>query len=158
MTKKLEQEKAAFLLSECVSSVFADMAFIDVQEIFDPPPKEEKSSNEKCVAIDVLAPISCRIELRINQVLRDRIVENLFGYSSDAEQKKNGEDAILEMLNIIAGSFLSAYFGTGMEIQLELPQYLYFDDESPGQTVARIFARAEGEPLSVTLNSIRYRY
>lgn len=158
MNKNLEQGKAALLLSKCVSSVFADMAFIDVQEIFDSPQKEEKSSNEKCVAIGVLAPISCRIELRINQALRDKIVENLFGDSSDAEQKKNGEDSILEMLNIITGTFLSAYFGAGTEIQLELPQYLYFDNESPGQTVARIFALAEGEPLSVTLNSVRYRY
>jgi len=134
------------------------MAFIDVQEVFDEVSFPAVSSEERCVTIDVLSPLSCRIELRINQALRDKIVENLFGEAPDSIQKKNGEDSLLEMLNIITGSFLSAYFGTGTEIQLELPQYQYFNEQAQGQNVAKVLMLAENEPLSITLNSVRYRY
>jgi len=158
MTETIESGKASVLLAESVSSVFADMAFIDVQEIFDECSSTKESSGERCVTIDVLAPLSCRIELRINQVLRDKIVENLFGAAPDSIQKKNGEDSLLEMLNIITGSFLSAYFGSGTEIQLELPQFQYFSEQSQGQNVAKVLMCAEDEPLSITLNSVRYRY
>jgi len=154
MSDNIDPEKAALLLADCVSSVFADMAFIDVQKTDAGDPV----TDERCVAIDVLAPVSCRIELRLSGGLRDKIVENLFGDSPDSVQKKNGEDSILEMLNIITGAFLSAYFGAGTEIQLELPQYLYFEEQSPGSVVAKVFMNAEGESLNITLSSVRYRY
>lgn len=153
MSDNIDSEKAAGLLAESVSSVFADMAFIDVQTS-GPAPVED----ERCVAIDILAPVSCRLELRITKRLRDKIVENLFGDPADSVQKKNGEDSILEMLNIITGTFLSAYFGTGTEIQLELPQYQYFGEQSTGSAVAKVFMTAEGESLNITLSSVRYRY
>ncbi len=153
MSDNIDPEKAAELLADCVSSVFADMAFIDVQKSESVP-----VTDERCVAIDVLAPFSCRIELRLSGGLRNKIVENLYGDSPDSIQKKNGEDSILEMLNIIAGAFLSAYFGTGSEIQLELPQYLYFEKQSQGNVVAKVFMTAEDEPLNITLSSVRYRY
>ena len=154
MSDNIDPEKAAELLADCVSSVFADMAFIDVQK----SDAGAAVKDERCVAIDVLAPVSCRIELRLTGGLRDKIVENLFGDAPDSVQKKNGEDSILEMLNIITGAFLSAYFGAGTEIQLELPQYLYFEEQSPGSVVAKVFMNAEGESLNITLSSVRYRY
>lgn len=88
MTETIESGKASVLLAESVSSVFADMAFIDVQEVFDEIAGSGKSTEERCVTIDVLSPLSCRIELRINQALRDKIVENLFGAAPDSIQKK----------------------------------------------------------------------
>ncbi len=154
MSDNIDPEKAALLLADCVSSVFADMAFIDVRQSETAAAVED----ERCVAIDILAPVSCRIELRISRALRDKIVENLFGEAPDSVQKKNGEDSILEMLNIITGAFLSAYFGAGTEIQLELPQYLYFEEQSPGSVVSKVFMNAEGESLNITLSSVRYRY
>ena len=88
MSETIESGKASVLLADSVSSVFADMAFIDVQEVFEESAFPEDSSDERCVTIDVLAPLSCRIELRINQALRDKIVENLFGSDPDLIQKK----------------------------------------------------------------------
>jgi hypothetical protein len=159
-----DAEKTANLLAGCTSSIFADMSFIDVQRVSAESQRalaanpEPASDDERCAAIDVLSPVSCRIELRITQGLRDRVVETLFGDAPDSVQKKTGEDTLLEMLNIIAGSFLSGYFGPGTPIQLELPRYLYFSEESAGQTVAKVFMDAEGQPLNISLNSVRYRY
>ncbi|GEM_PF-737930 len=157
-------DRAEKILVDSITSVFADMAFIDVerkagtQSVEEPTKCAPSFENERRAAIDVLSPLSCRIELKINKPLRDRVIETLFGDSIDQEQKKAAEDPLLEMLNIIAGSFLSSYFGSGTNIQLELPRYLYFGEVSPGQSVSSILMDAEGEPLEAIISSVRYRY
>ncbi len=163
MTQNINAERSAALLAEAVSSVFADMAFIDVANTgktvtVPEAPETPLPEGVRVVAIDVLAPLSCRIELRLNQSLQDKIVENLFGEELQSVERNSAEDTILEMLNIIAGSFLSAYFGSGSDILLELPRYLYFTEQTAGETVANVLMDAEGEELSVALTSVRYRY
>ncbi len=156
MSENLDPDRAGTILAECVSSVFADMAFIDVER--GTPKAAPGTGEERRAAIDVLSPLSCRIELTINEAIRDRVFDTLFGDASEEEQKKAAEDPLLEMLNIIAGSFLSGYFGSGVDIQLELPRYLYLGEVSPGQTVSAIALDAEGEPLKAAISSVRYRY
>jgi len=160
MNDNFDAARANGILAECVTSVFADMAFIDVKESGAdcPAPERQKDESVRRAAIDVLTPLSCRIELNINTALRDRIIETLFGDLAVSEQKKTAEDTLLEMLNITAGSFLSSYFGTGTDIQLELPRYLYQDELYQGQTISAISMDAEGEPLEIILSSVRYRY
>ncbi len=155
----LDPAKAAHVLSHSVSSVFAETAFIDVSEVTgsrDLPAHEQGELRRSL--IDVLTPLSCSIGMKISTVIRDRILDTLFTECPEHERKKNAEDALLEILNIIAGTFLSAYFGPGTEIQLSLPRYLYLNEEEPGQEITRLFLDAEGEILEVSLHSIRYRY
>ena len=72
---------------------------------------------------------------------------------------------------MIAGTFLTDYFGPDVEIKLDLPRYLYFGDGAvvPGRdaqggqsgtsrVVAELDLDAEGEPLKAILSSVRYRY
>ena len=176
MNDAFNSDRAEKILVDSITSVFADMAFIDVERKSEegsltgptnssPPERtflratsDPSFDNERHAAIYVLSPLSCRIELKINKPLRDRVIETLFGDSMDQEQKKAAEDPLLEMLNIIAGSFLSSYFGSGTNIQLELPRYLYFGEVSPGQSVSSILLDAEGEPLEAVISSVRYRY
>jgi len=162
MTENINAERAEKILAECVTSVFADMAFIDiVQNVTENDAQNvgrKGSKDERRAAIDVLAPLTCRIELKINTPLRDRILKTLFGDIAESDMKKTAEDPLLETLNIIAGTFLSAYFGSGTDIQLELPRYLYSDEQTPGQEISALRMNAEGEPVEVILSSIRYRY
>ena len=162
MTDNFDAEHAERILAECVISVFADMAFIDVERSENNTKNASDTYNANPdsarAAIDVLAPLTCRIELKINTPLRDRITKTLFGDIAESEIKKTAEDPLLEMLNIIAGTFLSGYFGSGTDIQLELPRYLYSDEQSSGQEIAAIRMDAEGEPVEAILSSIRYRY
>jgi CheY-specific phosphatase CheX len=157
MNDTLDPARARDALAKCVTSVFADLAFLDVQvaeadRIID-------TKDMRISAIAVLMPLSCRIKLKIPGSLRDRIADTLFSgiEGNAANLRKNADDSILEILNIVAGAFLSAYFGQGTEIRLELPEYLYADDDE-GQTVTRIAMDAEGETLEVSLSSVRYRY
>ncbi len=175
MTDTIDAGRAAELLGTAVSSVFADMAFIDAQPLGNNPLDEEKKLNSgnadgnaqapacdaddsRYAAIDVLTPLSCRILIHLDKSLLNKIVENLFGETPADVGLANSEDSLLEMLNIIAGSFLSAYFGAGAPIQLELPRYLYFGEQHTGTEVARVELDAEGERLSASLVSVRYRY
>jgi CheY-specific phosphatase CheX len=157
MNDTLDPDRVRDALARCVTSVFADLAFLDVQVAGDE--KKIDTKDMRIAAISVLMPLSCRIKLKIPGSLRDHIADTLFAgiEGKSADLRKNAEDSILEILNIVAGAFLSAYFGQGTEIRLELPEYLYADDDD-GQTVTRIVMDAEGETIEVSLSSVRYRY
>jgi len=166
MTEPFDPSRAAPMLEAAVSRVFADMAFIDAGRS---PRPVQVAQPEARAAIDALEPASCSIELRMGDSLRRRIADILF--SGQAGSGEASDDALLELLNVIAGSFLTDYFGPGGEIKLDLPRYLYFGDEAalPGRdaqggpgggsrVVAELDLDAEGEPLKAILSSIRYRY
>lgn len=170
MTEPFDPSRAAPMLGAAVSRVFADMAFIDAG----PAPRPRGMSQpEARAAIDALEPASCSIELRMGDSLRRRIADILFSgqAASGAGNGDASDDALLELLNVIAGSFLTDYFGPGGEIKLDLPRYLYFGDEaasagrdaqggmgSGSRVVAELDLDAEGEPLKAILSSVRYRY
>lgn len=158
MNEQLDPERARRLLNEAASSVFADMAFIDVNTAGGEEESHEGETETQCAVIDVMAPLSCRLELRFTSGVRERIVDNLFSEAPETERRKNAEDSILEMLNIIMGNFLSAYFGSGMELQLSLPRYLWMAEETQGMPVASLRLDAEGSPFALSLYSVRYRY
>lgn len=175
MNENFDRERACSRLAETVAAVFADMAFIDAvalaESIAAEPaapavsapvgsaPASERTgvpaeAPERC-ALDVLKPVSCRLELALSPGLHRKIVDILLG---ESDIKGGADDSILEMLNVIAGGFLTSYFGTGVEIKLELPRYLFLEDESGGDIVCSADFDAEGERLSAVLRSIRYRY
>lgn len=159
----LESERAARILAESAPSVFADMAFLDASvtaaawgpdaEALDPIPAG--GEGRLTIAIDMLKPLSLRLELDFPRTLADRINENLYG---DAEVPAGGDDSTLEMLNVAAGAFLSGYFGQGTAFKLELPFFLFGASEISGPPIARIDMDIEGERSFLTLRSIRYRY
>ncbi len=158
MNVNLDPERAAELLTEATVSVFAEMAFLDAVTIRGGEAVPRDGEGTKCAVIDVMAPLSCRLELRVPAELRDRMVDILFSETPEGQRRKHAEDALLEMLNIITGNFLASYFGAATELQLSLPRYLYFDEELPGTAVADLRLDAEGAPFSVSLQSVRYRY
>jgi len=157
MNEALDAVRAATALMETISSTFADIAFIDVE------PARAVAGDAKAivqpirVAIDVLRPVSCRIEIECSTSLKQRIEATLFQGEGDGK-KGSEEDSLLEILNVVAGVFLTAYFGSGADIKLELPQYLFFTDGPEGEVLAEASGDAEGEPIRAVLRSIRYHY
>ena len=155
----IDASRAAGILMDTLSSTFADMTFIDVE----PARAGAAGTGELAAgsaspiraAIDVLKPVSLRLEIECTSELKDRIEATLF----DGEGGRSGEeDSLLEILNVAAGVFLTSYFGAGADIKLELPQYLYFSDGPEGEILAEANGDAEGQILRAVLRSIRYRY
>ncbi len=106
------------------------------------------------MAIDVLKPVSIRIELQFSKALKKKVIDTLF----EGAEQKEADDSLLEILNITTGNFLMAYFGQQVEMKLELPEYLYFNDAAIDTLIASVHFTAEGEPLVASIRSVRYRY
>jgi hypothetical protein len=160
--RTIDPAKAAAILMESLASTFADMAFIDVEPLRGPPAAGEAPGSAPGLveapiraAIDVLKPVSCRLEIECPSELKRRIEATLFPGGEDADGQ---EDSLLEILNVAAGVFLSAYFGAGADVKLELPQYLFFSEGPEGEILAEAVGNAEGVVLHAALRSIRYRY
>lgn len=176
----LDNERATRVLAETAPSVFADMAFMDAVVIkaswapdADGMADDAASAGPASgvadardaagaaplvhIAIDMLKPLSCRLELEFPRVLADRINEFLYENPEDAAGS-GGDDSTLELLNVIAGAFLSGYFGTGTAFKLELPFFIFGAAEVSGPAIARIEFDIQGVRAVLTLRSIRYRY
>jgi hypothetical protein len=153
MNPAIDPARAAAALMDALSSTFADIAFIDVEPVAGEATDEPIAAPVRA-AIDVLKPISCRLELECSPKLKDRIEATIF------EGGENGgeEDSLLELLNVIAGAFLTSYFGTGADVKLEFPQYLFLPDGRADEILAQVRGDAEGEPIRAALSSVRYRY
>ncbi|HCM25417.1 MAG TPA: hypothetical protein DIC34_02525 [Treponema sp.] len=181
---ELDTGKAVRCLAEAAGSVFAEMAFMDAERadrMSDdgksvegmpaplPADGDELSGDDVVrVALDVLKPLSCRLELDCSARLAAAISDILYGVA-DAElpdgentppaiADRKSDDSLLEMLNVLAGGFLSAYFGPGTPFKLELPFFVFGEPDVIGQTIARVDLNVEGLPAALTLSSIRYRY
>jgi hypothetical protein len=150
MMEYMDAEKAKSALVAAIQTAMADMVFIDTAKIDQVASLEA----ENRAAIDILKPVSLRLEVAAGPKLRGRIADILYG--EDTEWTR--DDAFLELLNVSAGIFLSEYYGAGMEVRLELPRYLFMRDEEEGAAVAEAGFDAEGEPMVAALRSIRYRY
>jgi hypothetical protein len=155
MTESFDAPRAGWELEKTVIGVLADMTFIDAT----PRPADasmDDSAWESRASIDVLRPMSCRIELRSPKAFLAEIIDILFAGAED--EGTDRDDSVLELLNVVAGSFLTSYFGPGTEIKLELPRYVFFSDGAEGEEIARLDFDAEGFPIRVSLSSIRYKY
>lgn len=152
MNEPFDVPKASAILGAAVSEVFSDMAFLDAEVSGE---RRELGGKPIHAAIDALKPASFRLELKLPESLRSRIFDILY---VDGPPSGASEDAVLELLNVMAGSFLTGYFGSDGDIKLELPRYLYLCGESEGQTLIDLGFDVEGEPLRVLLSSVRYRY
>jgi hypothetical protein len=156
MSEAVDPAKAATTLMQALSSTFADMVFVDVEPAG--PSSAGDIQDAVRVAIDVLRPISSRIEIECPASLKARIEATLFQASGPGQHgDESPEDSLLEILNVVAGSFLTCYFGAGADIKLELPRYLFLAEEE-GAILAEVSADAEGEPMRAMLRSVRYRY
>jgi len=146
--ESVDYTRAAEALSKAVSSMFAEMVFIDAVCVRDDTP----IVHDLCAVIDILKPLSCRLELHLPHSLAETIIAVL------GADDPNADDTVLEMLNILAGSFISEYFGPGASIKLELPSFLYEPDETAGEVAVSLQGDAEGQPFTVLIRSVRYRY
>lgn len=152
MKESIDAEKAVSALCAATTSLFADMVFIDAVCVPDGAMDRPQAPYDVCVAIDILKPLSCRLELRMPKVLSEQIVDTL------GSDEPGADDAVLEMVNILAGVFISEYFGPGATIKLELPMYVYEPPADEGAPIAVVLGDAEGTRFETLIRSVRYRY
>ncbi|GAB1483921.1 hypothetical protein MASR2M78_27380 [Treponema sp.] len=161
----LDSATAKRALFEAASAVFGEMAFMDANPI----ETEHKMEMDTIrVAIDMLKPLSYRLELEYSSSLAVKIADTLYGEAEVALDEdenmpsaladRSRDDSSLEMLNVMAGTFLSSCFGAGTPFKLELPFFQFGEADVSGPVIARVDLDVEGLPASLILRSIRYRY
>jgi len=152
MKESIDALKAVTALCAATTSLFADMVFIDAVCTPDSNPERPQVPFDVCVAIDILKPLSCTLELRMPRSLSQQIVDTL------GSDEPGADDAVLEMVNILAGVFISEYFGSGATIKLELPMYVYEPPADGDAPIAVVLGDAEGTRFETLIRSVRYRY
>ncbi len=164
----VDTAKALTSLRDAAMSVFAEMVFMDAEPLPAAPGLEAYGPDAVHVALDVLKPLSCRLELLMPRALVDRIADTLFGEAEadfspqeatpQAASNRSRDDSVLEMLNVFAGGFLSNYYGPGTPFKLELPFFIFGEADVTGPVMSSVPLDVEGLPAELILRSIRYRY
>ncbi|HUX13802.1 MAG TPA: chemotaxis protein CheX [Spirochaetia bacterium] len=153
MNESFEIEKARTALLASVQGTFAEMVFTDVTlsslgEISD--------VEDSCASIDILKPLSTQVVCLFPRALIEKFMEILIPDHPANVQEK--DDSVLELLNIIAGNFLTNYFGHRVDSKLQLPQFHFGAVEGEGVALFVLNLDAEGIPFRVALRSVRYTY
>jgi len=106
-------------LISAVIRTFSDMAFIDVEVLKEIP---EELTCSHIIHISLSAPEHGEIALFLPSDCKRMIVENIYGSDWTSLNPTEIDDCLLEILNVLAGNFLTEYFGA--EVKLNMI-YLY---------------------------------
>jgi hypothetical protein len=160
MIEKIDSEKVRKAMVEAVIDTFENTAFIDAV----PLDAIETKDFENILSIDILKPISSTIMLFISNPLKQKIIENIFSSIEVPLTENQKSDGILEILIILAGNFLMAYFNKPVEYKMELPQLVmnYNEKENGNRHNSKnrlvLNFDAEGLPFRIAFKSVRYWY
>lgn len=149
MTNNLIKEA----MIKTIESVFSDMIFIDTLHIEDKP---ESSDYTQILYIDILSPQKGYIIAYLPLDLRKTIVETI--HSTDWEEMHAAkiDDCLLEILNVIAGNFMTEYLGRDVKYNISFPAVNYDEEDIENlEKSQEIFFDAEGSvfQINILLNS-----
>jgi hypothetical protein len=137
-------------VQKATERTFSDMAFIDVTEANCPP---QDLDYGQVLYISFITPVVGHMILEIPAACKKLIVENIYGTNWDKLKVREIDDCLLELLNVLAGNFLSEYPVKEHECDISLP-IIMFDAQEFRERVAvtDYYFDAEGFTFRVALN------
>ena len=137
------------ILITSVVKTFSDMVFIDAGELGEVP---EELIFSHIVHINLFAPEKGDIALFLPSECKKMIVENIYDSDWSTMQATEIDDCLLEMLNVLAGNFLTEYFGVEVKHDISLPELLFDEAEMDKKNgFTELFFDAEGIPFKVSI-------
>ncbi len=132
-----------------VERTLSDMAFLDVVEV---PDFSGKLRFGHILHISFTEPEEGEIALFLPSECKRRIVENVYGSDWSTLHDTEIDDCLLELLNVLAGNFLSDYYGEAVKHNVSLPE-LRFDDSGifKGNKFTQFYFDAEEMPFKVSI-------
>ena len=112
-------------LAEAVGSTFADLAFMDAEPESVHPGEPNPG---QVIAIEFLQPLGGYLMLHLSAATKQLIIENIHGVDWESLSGSAVDDCLMELVNIMAGSFLVLVGSGDDRHSLSLPRVLY--DES----------------------------
>lgn len=133
-----------------VERTFADMAFIDAVAVESP---DEAIQSGQLVHIEFAEPMRGHMTLHLSTGLKRLVVENIVGRSWADVNTEAFDDCLLELLNVLAGNFLSELGESEKQYSITLPQLLFDEKESGDGSEKLVFHfNAEDNPLQVSVS------
>lgn len=146
MTPKKE---VAEVLAESVVATFAEMAFVDIAEV---PETAEPLEYSHILAVDFIEPGAGSLALYLPYECKRQIVENIYGSDWKALSSTEIDDCLLEILNVLAGTFLNNYYGVERRISMSFPELLFDDHRIRNLANRKEFCfDAEGNQFRIAL-------
>ena len=149
MSEQISADLQKAMLS-AVERTLSDMAFLDVIAKPDFPETLKFSS---ILHISVVEPIRGEIALFLSTECKKLIVENIYGSDWDSLHDVEIDDCLLEMLNVLAGNFLSEYCGESVKHDVSLPELRFDDSETfKGNMHHRLYFEAEETFFGISIS------
>ncbi len=147
--RKPKKEKISKALIESVIKTFEDMAFLDVESISE----VNRINFNQIMYINILNPLSGGIAIYLPNNCKKNIIENIYSEDMSNLLPKEIDDCLLEILNVIAGSFLGRLYKSCVRYRVDIPRVIF--DESGLETGLDNFTElcfdAEGDRFKVAV-------
>lgn len=136
------------VLTEAVKKTLSDMAFVDAEPMED---SAELTGTSHIIAISYDAPERGSIALVLPLECKREIVENIYGEEWERLDSEEIDDCLLEIVNVLAGDYLSRRYGPDVKRDLSLPRVVFDAAELEDSSNAeKLYFDAEGVAFLVT--------
>ena len=145
----MTESKITKAIIKTIETIFSDMVFIDTLHIDSKP---ENFKYTQILYIDILSPQSGYIIAYLPLELRKTIVETI--HSTDWENMHASEidDCLLEILNVIAGNFMTELLGRDVKYNISFPAVNYDEEDIENlEKSQEVFFNAEGSVFRINI-------
>ncbi len=149
----MTNEKTKEAMIKTIESVFSDMVFIDTLHLDEKP---EGFAYTQILYIDIISPSSGYIIAYLPLDLRKTIVETIHSTDWDEMHATEIDDCLLEILNVIAGNFMTELLGGNVKYNISFPAVNYDEEDIENiKNSQEIYFDAEGASfrINVLINS-----
>ncbi len=149
----MTKEKIKKSMIKAIESVFSEMVFIDTNHIDEKP---EEFVYTQILYIDIISPSNGYIIAYLPIDLRKTIVETIHSTDWDEMHATEIDDCLLEILNVIAGNFMTDLLGHNEKYNISFPAVNYDEEDIENiDSSQEIYFDAEGPVfrINVLLNS-----
>jgi len=145
----VNKDKIKDAMIKTIESVFSDMIFIDTLYMEEAPESFEYTQN---LFIDVISPQAGYIVAYLPLELRKTIVETI--HSSDWNDMHASEidDCLLEILNVVAGNFMTEFLGRDNKYNISFPAVNYDEEDIENLDKSQeLYFNAEGSVFKINV-------
>ena len=145
----MNKDKIKDAMIKTIESVFSDMIFIDTLYIKEAP---ERFEYTQILFIDVISPQAGYIVAYLPLELRKTIVETI--HSSDWNDMHASEidDCLLEILNVVAGNFMTEFLGRDNKYNISFPAVNYDEEDIENLDKSQeLYFNAEGSVFKINV-------
>ena len=145
----MNKDKIKDAMIKTIESVFSDMIFIDTLHLEEAP---ESFEYTQILFIDVISPQAGYIIAYLPLALRKTIVETIHSLDWNDMHASEIDDCLLEILNVVAGNFMTEFLGRDHKYNISFPAVNYDEEDIENlEESQEIYFNAEGPVFRVNV-------